>query len=117
MIRFTSCMAPNMESLCQKVADLAAVELGVRTAFVGDISWKERERRFFDGMIDVVWICGLPYVLDWDENTDGVSLLADPCRVRCQVRGSPRLLFRHRGQEGQFLQIIQGSARAALRLQ
>ena len=78
-----------MESLCQKIADLAAVELGVRTAFVGEISWKARERQFRDGMIDVIWICGLPYVLDWDESTDGVSLLAAPVMSGTRYAGLP----------------------------
>jgi len=78
MLRFSSCMAPNMESMCRDIVRLAGERLGVTSLFVGDIDWQARERGFMAGAIDVLWICGLPYVWNWQDETDAAHLLAAP---------------------------------------
>jgi len=67
-----------MESTCAAIARIASERLGVPTCFIGDISWQERELRFGRGEIDVLWICGLPYVWNWQTDPGAVSLLAAP---------------------------------------
>src|ERR1051326_5517218 len=55
-----------------------AEKLGVRAEFIGDIPWQERELLLDQGLVDVCWICGLPYVR---KNTGGgktIDLLAAP---------------------------------------
>lgn len=89
MIRFSSCMAPNMESVCRDIARLAAERLGIETAFVGDIAWQEREARFRRGEVDVLWICGLPYVWNWQDDPDAVQLLAAPVMQGERYGGAP----------------------------
>ena len=84
MLRFTSCMAPNMEAMCRAVATYAAERLGVRTEYVGEIAWQERERLFDAGLIDVVWICGLPYTF---KKPQEVRLLAAPVMTGSRYGG------------------------------
>lgn len=89
MLRFSSCMAPNMESMCRDIAFIAAERLGIETTFVGDIEWPARERGFIDGTIDVLWICGLPYVWNWPDDRDVVELLAAPVMRAPRYEGRP----------------------------
>jgi len=91
-LRFTSCMAPNMESMCREIVALAAARVGVGAEFVGDIPWQERERRFAAGEIDVVWICGLPYVWNCGCAPRAVRLLAAPV-MRAQRYGGQAVYF------------------------
>lgn len=78
MLRFSSCMSPNMEATCREIARLAAASLGTPTLFVGDIPWQEREQQFGRGKIDILWICGLPYIWNWQDEPEAVTLLAAP---------------------------------------
>lgn len=89
MLRLSSCMAPNMESMCRDIARIAAERLGVETMFVGDIEWQARERGFIEGSIDVLWICGLPYVWNWQDNREAVELLAAPVMRAARYEGCP----------------------------
>lgn len=89
MLRFSSCMAPNMESMCRDIAGIAADCLGIETMFVGDIDWQARERGFMHGAIDVLWICGLPYVWNWQSDRDAVELLAAPVMRAPRYEGRP----------------------------
>jgi hypothetical protein len=57
---------------------VATASIGVATAFVGDVDWQVREARFTRGTIDVLWICGLPYVWNWQDTPAAVELLAAP---------------------------------------
>lgn len=89
MIRFSSCMAPSMEGMCREIARLAVRRLGFATRFVGDVDWRMRERRFMAGRIDVLWLCGLPYVWNWRERPDDVRLLAAPVMRSPRYGGRP----------------------------
>lgn len=77
-IRFASCMAPNADDTCRQMAAYFARVLGVRTVFVDDVSWQERERLFDAGDIHVCWLCGLPYVWKADASGGRIELLAAP---------------------------------------
>jgi phosphonate transport system substrate-binding protein len=89
MLTFTSCMAPNMEPMCRAVVAHLAATLGEPTHFVGDIPWREREREFDAGRIDVVWICGLPYVWKARHPSRAVRLLAAPVMQGERYGGRP----------------------------
>jgi phosphonate transport system substrate-binding protein len=89
MLRFSSCMAPNMESMCRAIARVATERLGVETVFVGEIEWQARERRFVEGSIDVLWICGLPYVWNWPGECRAVEILAAPVMDAPRYEGRP----------------------------
>ncbi len=55
-------MAENSESFCHAVARYIDDQLGVPTDYVTGIPWQERERLFDEGHIQILWLCGLPYV-------------------------------------------------------
>lgn len=89
MLRFSSCMAPNMESMCRDIARIAGELLDIETRFVGDIEWQARERGFMAGSIDVLWICGLPYVWNWQDDRGAIELLAAPVMRAARYEGRP----------------------------
>ena len=62
VLKLASCMAENGEPFCQHVAAYIHTRLGIETAYLNDISWQERERLFDEGKIQILWLCGLPYV-------------------------------------------------------
>lgn len=47
------------------------------TEFIADIPWQERQRRLYEGEIDVCWMCSLPYVRNFSEEA-AVELIAAP---------------------------------------
>lgn len=61
-LKLASCMAENSEGFCQAVARYIENRIRVPTCCVTDVSWQERERLFDRGEIQVLWLCGLPYV-------------------------------------------------------
>jgi len=61
-LKLASCMAENSENFCHAVARYINEHLDVSTEYVTGIPWQERERLFDDGDIDILWLCGLPYV-------------------------------------------------------
>jgi len=74
-LRFTSVQAQNSESVVAEIAAYLGRELRVRTEFVQDVPWSERERMFDAGEVDIAWICSLPYT--WRSGS-GIELLAAP---------------------------------------
>ena len=87
-LTFTSCQAPSAEAFCASVVGFIGEQLGVRTVFVRDAPWQDRERWFDQGDIDVCWMCGWPYALRADGPSPGLDLLAAP------VMAHPRYLDR-----------------------
>jgi hypothetical protein len=92
VLKLASCMAENCEPFCQNVAAYIHTRLGIETGYVNDIPWQERERLFDEGKIQILWLCGLPYIHKAD-------LRANDMAARCSrpggpsVRGAGRLLF------------------------
>lgn len=74
----TSCLANNTHETGRAVADYLGQRLGIRTEFVVDIHWQERERLLDTGQIHLGWICGLQYVLKADQHNPYLELLASP---------------------------------------
>lgn len=71
-------MAENSESFCRAVARFIENRIRVPTHYVTDVPWQERERLFDRGQIQILWLCGLPYVHKADMDGSAVELLAVP---------------------------------------
>jgi phosphonate transport system substrate-binding protein len=78
VLKLASCMAENGEPFCQHVAAYIHTRLGIETAYLNDISWQERERLFDEVKIQILWLCGLPYVQKADLHESDMELLAVP---------------------------------------
>ncbi|MGH7783075.1 MAG: PhnD/SsuA/transferrin family substrate-binding protein [Candidatus Binatia bacterium] len=55
-------MAENTETFWQEVAAYIHARLGIPMHYVTGVPWQERERLFDAGEIQILWLCGLPYV-------------------------------------------------------
>jgi phosphonate transport system substrate-binding protein len=77
-LKLASCMAENSESFCEGVASFIEDQLGIRSEYVNDIPWQERERLFDRGKIQILWLCGLPYVHNADLVENDIELLTVP---------------------------------------
>ena len=82
-------MAENGEPFCQDVAAYIHTRLGIETAYVNDIAWQERERLFDEGKIQILWLCGLPYVHKADLRENDMELLAVPVPAGSRYCGQP----------------------------
>jgi len=69
-------MAENTESFCENVAQYIQAKLGICTEYVNGIPWQERERLFDEGEIQILWLCGLPYVHKVELRESDMDLLA-----------------------------------------
>lgn len=77
-LRMTSCMAENADATCRAIVQYIGSKVGVKTEFVVDMPWEEREALFDAGEIDVCWICGLPYIWKVDAGRPDIELCAVP---------------------------------------
>src|ERR1044071_8943127 len=76
-LRFASCMAEHTDAFCAAVAGYIGENLGISTEYISGVPWRQRERLFDAGEIQVLWLCGLPYVARADA-AESVELLAVP---------------------------------------
>jgi phosphonate transport system substrate-binding protein len=89
ILRLTSIQSASADSICRMIAQHLASRLGIRTEFVGNIRWPERERLLDVGHIHVGWICGLPYVWKADQDPAPVQLLAAPVMLHPRYQERP----------------------------
>lgn len=82
-------MAENAEPFCAAVADYLSEELHIIVEYVSDGHWQERERWFDAGLIQMLWLCGLPYVEKADRTGLDTEILAVPVPVGERYRGRP----------------------------
>ena len=87
VLKLASCMAENTDALCHSVAALLDTELGIHTEYVTGIPWQEREQLFDAGEIDILWLCGLPYVDKAALADVGMELLAVPVPSHPRYQG------------------------------
>lgn len=80
VLQLASCMAENTEALCRAVAEIIEIELGIPAEYVSGIPWQERERLFDLGEIQILWLCGLPYVRKADLPTAAWNCSLCRCR-------------------------------------
>jgi phosphonate transport system substrate-binding protein len=76
-LRIASCMAPSADPMCRDLATWLAAQLEMTVELVDDVRWQERERQLDAGLIDLCWICGLPYVEKAD-NRAAIELCVAP---------------------------------------
>jgi phosphate/phosphite/phosphonate ABC transporter binding protein len=86
-LTFTSCQAPSADLFCEAVAGFIGRRIGVRTEFVTNCPWKERERAFDRGEIAVCWMCGWPYAERADTSGADVELIAAPVMADSRYLG------------------------------
>jgi phosphonate transport system substrate-binding protein len=89
LLRIASCMAPNADDTCRAITRYLQRKLGIATTFVDDISWRERERQFDAGEIQLCWLCGLPYVRKADKPAPEIELLATSVMAAARYGGQP----------------------------
>ncbi|MDP9130259.1 MAG: PhnD/SsuA/transferrin family substrate-binding protein [Candidatus Binatota bacterium] len=77
-LKLASCMAENTEDFCRAIAGYLQWKLNVPTEYVTGMPWQEREALFDRGEIQVLWLCGLPYVHKADLAESSMELLAAP---------------------------------------
>lgn len=82
-------MAENTEALCLAIAEYVQDKLEISTQYVTGIPWQERERLFDQGEIQVLWLCGLPYVHKAELAESSMELLAVPVPAGDRYRGRP----------------------------
>lgn len=105
-LRMASCMAPNADDTCRAITRYLGRKLGLRAEFVDDISWRERERQFDAGEIQLCWLCGLPYARKADRPAPEIELLATPVMAAARYGGQPvyfsDVVVRQRSRFGSF---------------
>ena len=89
VLKLASCMTENGEPFCQNVAAYIQSRLGIETPYVNNVPWQERERLFDAGEIQILWLCGLPYVHKADLRESGMELLAVPVPSGSRYCGQP----------------------------
>lgn len=82
-------MSENEAFMLKAVADYAGARLGLPVTVSDLPAWAEREAAFDRGDIDVVWICGLPYVWKADRQGNDIELLAAPVIAGDRYRDQP----------------------------
>lgn len=88
-LTITSCLANNTHAAGRAVAGYIGQQLGIKTEFVVDIHWQERERLLDSGKIHLGWICGLLYVMKVNQPDPKVELLAAPVIRDPRYQGRP----------------------------
>lgn len=71
-------MAPISDRFFRAVAEYLAAELDLRVEVLDEPDWRAREQRFDAGIVDLCWICGLPYVRKADHSPAKPRLVAAP---------------------------------------
>jgi phosphonate transport system substrate-binding protein len=82
-------MAENADSTSRAIARYIGSKVGIRTEFVVDMPWEQREYLFDIGEIQVCWICGLPYVWKVDAGQPAIELCAVPVMLRERYGNAP----------------------------
>ncbi len=89
VLRVASIQSPNADSICEMITGYLGSRLGLRSEWMGDLPWQERERLLDEGQIHVGWICGLPYVRKADQAQPTFELLAAPVMRAARYEDRP----------------------------
>ena len=89
LLNLATCMAENTEPFCQDLAKYLERKLAIPTNCVAGVPWQERERLFDQGAIQVLWLCGLPYVRKAQLNDFAIELLALSVPLGSRYRAEP----------------------------
>ena len=89
LLNLATCMAETTEPFCRGLAKYVEKKLAIPTSCVAEIPWQERERLFDQGAIQVLWLCGLPYVRKAQFKDFAIELLAVPIPLGSRYRAEP----------------------------
>jgi phosphonate transport system substrate-binding protein len=89
LLNLATCMSEGTEPFCLDLAQYLEKTLAISANCVVGIPWQERERLFDQGAIQVLWLCGLPYVRKARSNDFAIELLAVPVPLGSRYRGEP----------------------------
>jgi hypothetical protein len=117
LLKIASCMAENTEPFCRALARYVQNKIGIDTEYVGGVPWQERERMFDAGEIQVLWLCGLPYVHKAELLRTQVELLAVPVPIGRRYGNRPVYFFRCRRTSTKPLSMFFRSPRTGLGFQ
>lgn len=82
-------MAENTEVFCDRIARYLEDRLGVAMDYIAGVPWQERERLFDRGWIQILWLCGLPYIDKADVVDSTIELFAAPVPAGPRYGGRP----------------------------
>jgi phosphonate transport system substrate-binding protein len=85
LLNLATCMAESTETFCHDLAEYLEKRLAIPTNCLAGVPWQERERLFDRGAIQVLWLCGLPYVRKV-QNNFAMELLAVPVPLGSRYR-------------------------------
>lgn len=89
MIKLTSIQAPNQDYIVAGIAGYLNAQPSVNAAAVLNIPWQEREHLLDEGVVQIGWICGLPYVRKAAQDPDRFELLAAPVMKGARYQQRP----------------------------
>jgi phosphonate transport system substrate-binding protein len=82
-------MAENADPTVRAIAGHLSRALGTPVHFITGPSWQEREAMLDRGLIDLCWICGLPYALKAAAGGAPIELCAAPVMEGARYAGLP----------------------------
>jgi phosphonate transport system substrate-binding protein len=89
MLRLGSFLADNARPLYERIARYLARRLETPAELLAGVPWEERHRRLDAGLIDVAFICGLPYTEKHDRPDRPIELLCAPVMAAPRYGGRP----------------------------
>jgi phosphonate transport system substrate-binding protein len=89
ILKIISIQSPNADESCRRISQYLGQELGIRTEFISDLSWQEKEILLDSGEAHLGWICGLPYVRKMAHPDSKIELAAAPVMVQHRYQGKP----------------------------
>jgi len=84
-----TCQAQNSEAVCRSLAGWLSDRLGMTIRYEDGMNWQARYAALDSGMLDICWICGLPYVWRSSRPTPNIELLAAPVALGARYGGRP----------------------------
>jgi ABC-type phosphate/phosphonate transport system substrate-binding protein len=102
-------MAENAEVFCEQIARYVEDRLDIATDYIAGIPWQEREKLFDQGSIQILWLCGFPYVDKADSLDGAMELCAAPIPAAPRYNGRPvyfsDVVVRHDSPYRSFLEL------------
>ncbi|HEV8675074.1 MAG TPA: PhnD/SsuA/transferrin family substrate-binding protein [Methylomirabilota bacterium] len=89
MLTLASFLAENARPIYERMAHYVSQRLGESAELLVGLAWEERHRRLDAGLIQVAFICGLPYTEKFDRPDRPVELLCAPVMAHPRYDGRP----------------------------
>ncbi len=89
VLRVISIQSVNADESCQQITAYLGQQLGLKTEFVVDKTWQEREAMLDSGQAHIGWVCGLPYVWKADRTPGKFALVAAPVMADQRYQQQP----------------------------